>query len=854
MTMLLARLLKLLVASALLFGGLVAGTRSAVAQGTADLFPEPLASAEFEAALDRIGVTDPETRIEAMKAFEAHVAAFVELRKGAIDAYLAERPGVGAAPTREEIAARVERRRQLLRRIAASEGELFDRVQTLVADDARLAAASERLRAERRRLWQSATPSLFGGARRPVELADVLREALKNAEPFDREALDAELAANEQQATTLLRRIAELSIEEPIRVADARAGQPAERPQGEEEALARFEAQRRLVAEARAEELDARLRLRRQLREGAARLERLVPAQHAATVHERFVAAAYPQLAGARDPIPPLAEDALAAVGDDAEKAASIRSIVADHATRRRELDRRLMAALDEEARGEGAIGFAFRLAFDGEDEERAPTESERLLTARRELDDASRTALAAISPAIADALERRAERREDEGVPSIAIAAEGVDLGGSSIVVFSDDGGGGGVVSVMATNFDAPLDFSAAAGTPKAMSRADIDALRTRFGLSEGEATVLELLFEEYVAGWSAIDGSDVAELRSLPGGIGAPPPDAATLARRFALRRQILERLLVLDGEFFDSLGAALSERIGAEDLERLRRERTRDALRATTRGAGPGIGPIMIAGGGGASESVDLARVVRETALAPTTRAALAAGIDEWDRAATAALRDRFETMIVGQQRLAELDLAIMAKTKAEEGPDGSRRFTREVRISNDMPEFARMEETRRTMEAADRRVRDLNDAAMRGILAAMNDAGERELLEDAWDRAVHPGAFRDPKSAAPTIARAAALQGLDAQQADAIAALDREYRAENRRIAKELIASQRSDAATPGEGIDIRALQRQQDVAGRIRLERNALNERTQRRLKEILGEERYASIADAARGG
>jgi hypothetical protein len=154
----------------------------------------------------------------------------------------------------------------------------------------------------------------------------------------------------------------------------------------------------------------------------------------------------------------------------------------------------------------------------------------------------------------------------------------------------------------------------------------------------------------------------------------------------------------------------------------------------------------------------------------------------------------------------------------------------------------------------MEAADRHVRDLNDAAMRRLLATITDDGERELLEDAWDRAVHPGAFRDPKSAAPSIARAAALPGLDAQQADAIAELDREYRAENRRIAKELIASQRQGNSAPGEGLDIRALQRRQDVAGRIGLGRNALNERTQRRLKEILGEERYASIADAASGG
>jgi hypothetical protein len=349
------------------------------------------------------------------------------------------------------------------------------------------------------------------------------------------------------------------------------------------------------------------------------------------------------------------------------------------------------MAALDEEARGEGALGFAFRLALDGEDEAQAPTESERLLIARGELDDASRSALAAISPAIADPIERRAERRED--AQPIAIEAGAIEVGESGIFVISAGEGGADIVGVVATNVDAPLDFSATAGTPKAMSRADIDALRARFGLSDGEATVLDLLFEEYVAGWSAIDGSDVAELRGLPGGIGAPPPDAATLARRFALRRQIHERLLALDGEFFDSLGAALSERIGAEDLERLRRERTRDARRATTRGAGPGIGPIMI-GGGGASESVDLARLVREVPLAPATRAALAATLEEWDRAATEALRDRFETMIVGQQRMAELDQAIMAKTQAEAGADGRRRVARGVEISSEMPEFAQL----------------------------------------------------------------------------------------------------------------------------------------------------------------
>lgn len=832
---------------------------SAVSQGTADRFPEPMSSPEFEATLDRIDL-EPAVRIEALKAFEQTTGALLDLRKGAIDAYLANRPTMGTRQTREEVAARVDQRRQLLRRIANIENELFDRMQALVPDDRQVALQRERRRAERRRLWSSSTGA-FGAARRPVELFDIVAEVLPDDAPgVDRLAVEAEVTATEGQVTTLLRRISELSLEEPIRFADARANQPEPTEGG----LAGFEARRKLMAAVREPELEARQRLRRSLRESAGRLERLLPPEQSAALHDRFVAASAPQIATPRDPVPALVAEVTGSL--EPAQAEELARIASDHASRRRDLDRRIMAALEEESR-ESADG-GFNMVFstgDEEDLERPVPESIRLLAARRELDDATTALLVATAPALAGAVERRAARGEQGprvvsgnavGGNTITIESTALELGeaGGGVFVFSSGDGEG--IAMVASVQGGDFDIGATGGIGKPMSRQDLDALRTRYGIDGDASVVLDVLFEEYLGRWRDVEAAEIAELKSLPGGLGGPPiagaaqADAASIARRFALRRAILERLLALDGEFFDSLGAALSQGVAAEEIERLRRERIRDAVRSTSRGGGSFAGPVAL--DASAAESADLVRVAREALLSPATRSALAGRVDEWDRAATTMLRDRFETSIVAQQRLAELDLAIAKTVVAEDAP-GSRRVTREVRLSSEMPEFAKMEEVRRTIAAADRRMREFNDAACRGLLDAIADPAERVAFEDAWDRAVYPQVFRDPKSAEPMLARAANLGSLDPGQLAAIAALTAEYRGEVRRIAKEMISSQQTAvAAGPGPGagpepIDVRALQRRQDVGSRLRFERSELNERTLRRLKEILGEEGLAAV-------
>ena len=841
----------------------VAAALPARAQGTSDQFPEPMASVDMEAALDRMGLTG-DARTEALKAFEEYVQQLLDLRKGDIDEYLKARPAPGTNLTREEIVARVDKRRQLLRRSAGVEQALFDRIQGVAGEQRQTAVERERMRAERRRDWSTSNP-VFGRNSR-TELADIVVTATEKdpLTPAQRESVDAALLAIERQETSLLRKLSELAVEEPVAIFDARATSPAQPPANPEDWRSVFEARNKAVKAARAPQLEVRQKLRKAMRDGERQVEGILPAASRSSMHQAFLAKAYPQAANPRDPVPGFVADARkqSEAGElTKDELASIEALAAAHRERRSELDVRLMDALDEEA-GSGDSGFGFFVFGSSEDEEKSP--SEKLLAERNKLDEETCAAIGAAAPsmqaAVAKPPQGHGTKAVTDGVP-IDIGEFAPAEGGVMVMSVSvGDGGDMGAAFVSVVEGEA-FDVNAT-GTPTPLKREELEGLRSRFHLSDEEFSILTLLYEDYTGRWKEIEQSEVAELHELPSGFPGPhgegtPQTMQTIARRFELRRDITERMLALDNEFFDGVGAALSTRIDKANTERLRRERQRAAWLSADRGAGGFIGAGMM--GESKASGADLVRLVRESKLSDGARSTIAPKLNEWDMASVDVYRQRYEIRVAAQKKQAEFDLKMAQTTSDDNGQ------TAEIRITSETPGLEDMKANGRKVEEADELTARMNEATIRSMLDALNGNAEQVLLEDAWDRAAWPSVFRDRSDVEPKITTALGLADLSPETKSALEAIAAEHRDEYRRISKEMIAAnekaakenaERRKANTQGDGpdIDIRSMQARQDTMNRLRFERSELNEKTLRRVKEKLTPEQAEKVGDLPKRG
>lgn len=853
--------LRLAVAVLAIVVALVA--RPAAAQGTSDLFPDPMTSADIEAVLTRLGLSG-DTKVAALKAFDGYVERSLSLRKGDIDAYLASRPDPDSKPTREEIAARVDRRRAILKKFAAIESQYFDELNA-AAPGHQADVERERSRAERRRNWSASNPFFGRGTR--IELADLLTSSLgdETLKPETERAIVDVLKSYEDQYTSLSRKLLDLAVEEPIALMDARAASNAQPPSSDGPAADTtawreyFKAMEAARAKAREPQANVRERIRTVQRTTAKQVTDLLPEPVASKFHQSVMERAYPMAANPRDPVPALLAAAkdLAKNGDlSADELQRITELATQHATARRQIDEQLMAALDKEPSAGMFDGFVFRIDGENPDETRDPSPSERLLTSRNDLDAATQNAINGTSPKLAEKAKTEAKPQEGQVVingAAINIGDLGIEPGGGAVEIMvvggSDLGGAdftGGVVSI-AQNFNA-IDASGAASV---MTREDIDRIRDRFKLSGDQVETLALMYEDYLASWKDVEEGDLAELKSLPSEMGMPgePGRVATqaeLARRFELRRAVTERVIQLDKEFCENLAAAFSGSISRKEATRLQRARERKAYLATdSRTLG-----MLTARGFGESESptIDLGEVVLAPSVTDEIRAAIEPQFDSWDAASIDAFRSRFETRFAAARVQAEFDRT-MAVEAAKAGRPGEITFGTNLEENED---FRKVRDAGERAGKADETTAQLNESTIAAMADALTDADQRQTLLDAWDRKAWPSVFRDRRDVEPFITKAFGLEDLTPEARAKITTIVAEYRAEYRRISNEMIATNRKTTqkdGKPAEEIDFRALQARQDTINRLRFERNELNEKTLRRIKETLSPEQSTKVGD-----
>jgi hypothetical protein len=850
-------------------------TRPLAAQGTSDLFPDPLTSAEIEAALDRVGVNG-DARTSALRSFEEYVGKFLDLRKGDIEDYLQGRTDLGGEPSREQIAKRAQDRERLLKRISSLENQLFDSILNLAGDAGAAQANRERLRAERRRDWVSTSPFISRGSR--VEVADVLGALLERSstqlDAATKAKVDALLIPHEESLTGQCRKLLDIAVNEGVAMYDARAAANLRRPQpepGKEPAPDQWGEYFRGVEEIRRKvrepQTDLRRTMRKSIRDTALQLADSLPSELGQSFRESFYARAYPGIANPRDPVPPLVKRAkeLAEKGElEATALTEIEGIAASHTTRRNELTSRIAEKLEAESASDSPFLFSF-----GDDTtEEKKSESSKLLEERSKLDSATVAAITGTHEALAKGKEggeghelvvnggaiSLPEGAAFEATTVMVVAGgSGGDMG--EPIVFTEFGGEDGGFG--AFSFD--IAGSVQVGVVQAMGKEWLDRIRTSHGLTEDQMSVLQLLYEDYRSKQAEIEAGDLAELKSLPSGMGGmvfattdgesqpepPKATAETTRRRFELKRSITERVIALDNEFFDGVGAAFGDRVLAADVTRLKHERERSAYLAADRGGG---GMFFSGPGSSKAPTIDLAEVVRESKLEQSSLDTIRPRLDAWDSAATEAFRQRFSERMAVQEAQEDLERKLSEQATADGRPG-------EIRVTTEDDTGAKFDALAKRSRAADDLTRSLNEGARDDMVAMIPADEHKRLLKDAWNRKAWPQVFRDRRSVQPKIDMALAFEDLSAEQRSKLQAIVAEHLAEYRRIGDEMIdaneqsAPKKEVADTNGGGFDINLLRKRQETMNRLNFERDELNEKTFRRIRESLNEEQAKKLGE-----
>jgi len=823
------------------------------AQGAAGVFPDPITVRQVERWADSLGL-DAGQRQSLADAHEDYRARFAELRDGPIERHLkAHTPGFGAARDIRALRDAQRSRRSVGEQIAQLDAQLLSTLHEIAGPASASTVERIRLAEERRRARGAMGMMTLPGS--DLELGEELDDAIAALGSDDeleerRAAVEPLVIAYEQRLTRLMSEIADITIRQPLAIAEAldRAGladvsvRPAFADEGDSDG-------RQAMARAVRDEVAApQRRLRGEIvaahREFVRSLVDRVPAETQRQVRNAMIRRVYRGNVLGRD----LESDFAGAISrterQDAAIAESLRDIRGEYRAARDGVIDALMDAVDAQRRE--TSGFFMPFSFGEQSGPHAQTQ--RSLAERRNAIDEEFAARLATVVGVEEAPPRRQRIVTANGIELDLGGAEISVEGGMAVIV--GDGGGGGMM--IATSAGIPAGSMRGFAGPML-----IDALEPLADSAEHLWPVVEILHAEYADRYRHAEEQEQAALREIGGGfpgvgMGMLPPgagreaggaaDLGRIDRRHAYSRQAVDRLLSLDELFFNDVAAALAGTDAEPLVRRLRGVRQREALVAA---AGGGGGMTMMTGS--REQNIDLALILHaaEAELDPESRRRLEPSLARWEESATPMQRQRYET-VVQQQRIIERTMAQMSSVDQEGRV--------EISITSETPGFEEYEKAQRRLQEASSIVAEMNRRTRDEMLQQLAP-DEARILRRAYGRAAFPGVYRDPQSVAPKLERVLEtvleLDDVDGAQYESIAEIVAAHHAAYDDFCDRMVEVESTDTGFrlggPPDMDAIQAIQTRQNTMRRLRFERSELGAATLRKLESILTPEQIERV-------
>jgi hypothetical protein len=826
---------------------------AAHAQGTDGMLPDPIADHDLTAYAQRLGLSE-EQRL-AIDAFHArYLEEFRRLREQEIDPYLEESAGIlrrfmFAADSRE-VKRSLNELDRLISRIQSLDEALFNQIQTVLSDAQAQAMTGVRQMRQRER-YRSGLVRFVGyanpGAR--IDLSPLL-ETMELTPP-EREALAPIVSSYEDQLTGGLRNLHQATnnmyvkmvseIEELNAGRDPRAG--GRFRFGEQLREIMTEAGAGVMAEAsRISALNLRY-----FRQFAS----LLSDDDADRLQSEYYQQAYPDVHRGMTECLRQYDAALHLPGLSDEQRSAIEAARQVLRDRHQRLADQMIDAW-EDLRKTGMF-FGGR----GRRDDPARERLSKLQEEREALNERARESLLALLGSdLADELHRaQAEQTApDESAP-------GAPASGATAPRRARPGGPRPGPPPRVD--DAPAEPGALRAPdpflPPPISEGEAQRLAERLQLDDDQRVILDVLHGDYRDAYEALRGRLIEPILDLSRTMWAldsdsqeiRPPSPDDIDRLFAMRREAFAGILALDESFFDNIGLAVVEDNDTSRsavLARLRLMRQREAYNREAARVGSGFrrqGNRMFFGQSTPEDlefRIDLTAIVEAQHLSGEDRDAIEPVLLDYERAALAAFKRRFELALDYGQATERLSAVVAARGR---GPGSG--MDRSV-----FEEFRRLRDTTgQELRDAEAAITELNRRTLQELLDVLPDAAGASV-RTAYRREAYPDVYEDPTAAEGYFTAALALPNLAPAQRAQLNDILVEYRAAYAALCEQMAdlkaeEARQADSNAPRDPGYWQERQERRTQLERLRFDRNDLNEKALRQLRAALSDDQLQRL-------
>ena len=817
--------LRSYVAALVMIVPLVAATTHSHAQGTSGMLPDPISSRDLEGYARRLQL-DEFQRLAIDPLHEQYRAAFRQLREDDIAKLLKQtvemRGGGFSMPQRETAERLLKDMKRAFKKIEQLDSRLFNQMDVVLTDDQRAAMPRVRLARARQRYRNGA----MGGGGIGSQAARIdLSEMYAQLELSDQELLDSDplIASYERRLTPAVEKLYEATITMSLDMLDAfeAAGMTDLDMTDPESAQQMMETMQAIWADLgknMTEKSTAIADLNRKTLKSVR--ARLTP-KNARDLRHNYYRRAYPMAPAD----PNSAQKRIAAALRLKQLTEDQRLAITDAAqTHQRSHDRitdEMIKFIEDYNEGRSMFDFAF-----DQDAWRDYTEKLQSFSGRwRELNESANASLEAqLGPELAAKLSdpRAIRQRTLAEAESETKATTAQD-----------------------PPHEQPRDqFGRPLGAAVAISGHELDRYAEKLSLTDEQQAVIQLLHEEYRSKYAEQSKQQAQEAQeerqALFDGAQGDRSGMAMIDIQLWMKDaqdRTIKDLEAADEAFFSDLALMLGETAPTEQLDRLRLARQRRLF-----GQQPNryaFGFPGLPGTESNESSVDLSALVDDSEIDAVKTDNIDALLKEYEKTITDAFRNRYEFGLVAQRQQTE-GMAEMMRRQREGDTEGVIAFGMEYQQM--------LQDVRKPVEDANKKITQLNRDTLQQITAALDDRSARKFRA-AYRRKAFPGVYNEPNSGEKYIEAAMKLPKLSDDQRLAIELHRVEYQPVYENLCNQMVEihSQSSGGGSfTDPGYVQEYMQRQQKLEV-IKFDRSELNATARRRLRQILTPEQLARI-------
>jgi len=815
---------------------LLAG-RSAVAQGTSGVFPDPISGRELTGYAQILGLSDQQ-RLAIDAHHDEYLVSFEKLRSGDMEAYIADSGNIMrslfGSPDSAQVKKEIDRLNRLMGRIRSLDEQLFDQILAVLNETQ--ASAMPRARQSRARTRYRAGLVRYVGYANPgarVDLSDLVRELDLSLD--ERQQITPLVLAYEGQLTSLARRLYEetqrmfLGMVKKIEelMGSAESGRDAGRR--------RWQSFRDIWAESSGDMLQAATAISGLNRRSFSGFGVVLTEEPMRRLEDEYYRRAYEDVHKGMDTaiakfdaalrLPDLGRDTVSAVE-------AARAVIRD----RQDRLARQMIDLWEVVRRKGA-----GLRFGGG--QRLP-EQDRIDELEATRDAANERAIAELNalldPRHAAILAREDDDDDDEPAGAVGMSFSG---GRGTVRIGARRAGGNAGASARTMVEPGPDPF-----LPGPISERERRRYATLLALDANEEAVLETIHSGYLDDFETLREARIdpiieagRTMWAIDGSGGITPPTTADISRVYDLRKQALDAIMALDAKFFEQIALALLTDDDTDGVRGLKRSRlARDRIVFNRGDSAGGTASRMLGrtrrwmntDRDRTETTIDLTALLETQRLDPAEIEAARDILIRYEEDIAAAFRARYEVAIAYQRAVEQVGAGAAALRERGDwrrgGPGG---------------ELTQMLETTGTdLRARGKAIVELNRSTLEAIAGALGD-GSAAALRRGYRRASHPEVYDDPGAAGPVLQNALRLEDLTPSQRARISDLLADYSAPYDDTSEQMADLRTAMAETGGgrRGGDWTRRREIQNQLERLQFNRGELNDRTLRQLRGVLEE-------------